>query len=249
MLHGVLAYYPLLLIAVLWEALTAAGIIGTDVLPRLDAVLVAIWRGLTGTTLLVDTGISLFRVLAGLAAGLGIGIALGVLTGLSRRWDAYVSPLLIGSQAFPRSALLPLFIVWFGLGEFEKLVVITSVAFFPVFINTYEGLKRVNVQHIWSARAMGYRPAGILLAVQLPSTLPYIMSGIRIAAPTSVTMMVVAEMVGARSGLGQLVITAGQSYRFPEMFAGVVLLGVVGLLVHALINMSDRLAIPWNTGP
>lgn len=246
LLNRVLYFYPLLILALIWGIGTAFELIGDDVLPRLDAVLVSLWRGLIDGELLWHTGVSLFRVLGGLIIASLLGVACGLLVGLSKRWDAYLMPLLVGSQAFPRSALLPLFIVWLGLGETQKLVVIVSVAFFPIMINTYEGLKRVNESHVWAAHSMGYGRWEVLHLVKIPSVLPYILSGIRIAVPMSVTMMVVAEMVGAFSGLGQLVIIAGQTYQLPKMFAGIVLLGLMGLLLDRIVETLGRVVTPWN---
>ena len=131
LLDGVLYFYPLFILAALWEVGTAFELIGEDVLPRLDYVFATLWRGLGDGELLWHTGVSLFRVVGGLVIACLLGVAFGLWTGLSKRWDAYLMPLLVGSQAFPRSALLPLFIVWLGLGETQKLVVIVSVAFFP----------------------------------------------------------------------------------------------------------------------
>ena len=245
-LDGVLYFYPLIILGALWEICTGFELIGEDVLPRLDFVFGTLLRGLWDGELLWHSGVSLFRVVAGLIIACLLGVAFGLWTGLSKRWDAYLMPLLVGSQAFPRSALLPLFIVWLGLGETQKLVVIVSVAFFPIMINTYEGLKRVNESHVWAARSMGYSDWEILRLVKIPSILPYIHSGVRIAVPMCVTMMVVAEMVGAYSGLGQLVIIAGQTYELAKMFAGIVLLGLMGLLLDSTVEALGRWTTPWN---
>ena len=245
LLNQVFYFYPLLLLALIWEIGTALELIGDDVLPRLDFVLISFWQGLSDGDLLKHTAISLFRVLSGLIISFILGVALGLLTGLSRRWDSYLMPLLVGTQAVPRSALLPLFIVWLGFGETQKLVVIVSVAFFPIMINTYEGLKRVNECHIWAARSMGYNDRNVVFLVKIPSVLPYIFSGIRIAVPMSVTMMVIAEMVGAVSGLGQFVIVAGQTYQLAEMFAGIVLLGLMGMLLDRVADYLGRVTMPW----
>lgn len=243
--NRVIYYYPLFILALGWEALTLSGAIGEDILPRLDQVLVSLWTGTIEGGLLQDSGVSLFRVLAGVAVAIVLGAGLGLITGLSARWDAYLMPLIVGSQAFPRSALLPLFIVWLGLGETQKLVVIVSVAFFPIMMNTYEGLKRVNEAHLWAARSMGYSEREILWLVRIPSILPYLFSGIRISVPMSITMMVVAEMIGAHAGLGQFVILAGQTYQLAEMFAGIILLGVMGVVLDQSLDYLTRIAIPW----
>ncbi len=245
-LDGVHYFYPLIILGALWEICTGFELIGEDVLPRLDFVFGTLLRGLWDGELLWHSGVSLFRVVAGLIIACLLGVAFGLWTGLSKRWAAYLMPLLVGSQAFPRSALLPLFIVWLGLGETQKLVVIVSVAFFPIMINTYEGLKRVNESHVWAARSMGYSDWEILRLVKIPSILPYIHSGVRIAVPMCVTMMVVAEMVGAYSGLGQLVIIAGQTYELAKMFAGIVLLGLMGLLLDSTVEALGRWTTPWN---
>jgi ABC-type nitrate/sulfonate/bicarbonate transport system permease component len=238
-------YYPLLLLALGWQAVSLAGIVGEDLLPRLDLVLASLWTGLKEGGLLEHSGVSLFRVVLGTVTAVVVGGGLGFLTGLSARWDAYLMPLIVGSQAFPRSALLPLFIVWLGLGEIQKLVVIVSVAFFPIMMNTYEGLKRVNETHLWAARSMGYREWEILWLVRIPSVLPYLFSGVRISIPMSITMMVVAEMIGARAGLGQFVILAGQTYLLTDMFAGIILLGIIGVLLDQVVEYFARLATPW----
>lgn len=238
-------YYPLLVLGLGWEAVTLFGIIGEDILPRLDLVLVSLWNGVIDGSLLEHSAVSTFRVVAGVATAIVLGTGFGLVTGLSKRWDAYLMPLIVGSQAFPRSALLPLFIVWLGLGETQKLVVIVSVAFFPIMMNTYEGLKRVNEAHLWAARSMGYSEREILRLVRIPSVLPYLFSGIRISVPMSITMMVVAEMIGARAGLGQFVIVAGQTYQLAEMFAGVFLLGLMGVLMDQLVEYLMRVIVPW----
>jgi len=150
-----------------------------------------------------------------------------------------------GFRSIPAIALVPLAVVWFGIGEMSKIALITWGTFFPVWISTYLGARDVNPTLIRSARSLGVGHAGLLLRVILPGALPMILAGLRQSLAISLVVMVAAELVGATLGLGELIASAQQIFRIDRMFVGLLALGAIGFALDRLFVFVTQRLFPW----
>jgi NitT/TauT family transport system permease protein len=179
----------------------------------------------------------------------GISIVLGVPLGMLLAQDSAVSrsvyPVVVGSQTFPKLALGPLFIVWFGFGITPKLILAFLVAFFPLTIATTVGIHSVRAETRLLARSIGLNPAQRFIKVTLPQALPSVFGGLKVAITLAVVGVVVAEFLGATSGIGYLIINATGTVDTLLLFSALVALTVVGLVLYMGVALAERLAIPW----
>jgi len=174
----------------------------------------------------------------------GIPLALGIYF-----WPPFarsVYPLLVSSQAVPKTAIAPVFVVWFGFGLLPKVLIAFLIAFFPIVINTVIGLASLEAEKIYLARSMAMGPLSTFFKIRLPHALPSIFGGLKIAITLAVVGAVVGEFVGADAGLGHLLLEANGAMDTPLLFAGLVGLTVIGVVFFLLIETAERLAIPWH---
>ncbi|HET7671230.1 MAG TPA: ABC transporter permease, partial [Burkholderiales bacterium] len=148
---------------------------------------------------------SLLRALPGFAIGALVGIVLGLAAGIARNFEEMVSPLVFLTYPVPKIVMLPLFMLWFGIGDISKILIIALACFYPTFINAYYGAKATPRILVWSARNMGASDAQIFRRVVLPGALPLVFAGLRVALALSFIVMFATEMINARSGLGHLI--------------------------------------------
>jgi NitT/TauT family transport system permease protein/putative hydroxymethylpyrimidine transport system permease protein len=195
----------------------------------------------------------LFDSLATTAAEVGVGlliaIALGALTAVGmhmwRPLHEAAYPLLVGSQAIPVVVVAPLFIIAFDYGLWPKVAIVALVCFFPVTVNLMDGLRSVAPEQLKLMRSLGASRLQTLWKVELPSALPSLFSGLKIAATVAVIAAVFGEAAGAESGLGYLVLLDNQQLETPRAYAGVVLLAALAVALFVLASVAERIAVPW----
>ncbi|MFL5868287.1 MAG: ABC transporter permease [Thermoleophilaceae bacterium] len=198
-------------------------------------------------SLLMDNArVTLVEVLLGLAisvvAGVGFAIAMHIWRPL--REAAY--PLLVASQAIPIVVLAPIFVLAFDYGMGPKLAIVALICFFPLTVNVLDGLRSVEPELLKLMRSLGASRLQSLVKVELPATLPFFFSGLRIAATVSVIGAVFGEWAGADEGLGRLVLLGNNQLQTPRVYAGIVILTVMAVALFALATVAERLACPWN---
>ncbi|GAC1323959.1 MAG: ABC transporter permease [Thermoleophilaceae bacterium] len=227
----------------LWQAICAAGAVDKLIVasPSDIASALANDRGL----LLAGAGTTIVEVLAGLAASLVGGAAVAVAMHLSRPLRDAAYPLLIASQAIPIVVVAPLLVIAFDYGIGPKIAIIGLICFFPITVNLLDGLRSVDAEHMKLMRSLGAGRTTTLRKVEIPTALPYLFSGLRIAATVSVIGAVFGEWAGAEGGLGRLVLLATQQLDTPRAYAGVVLLTLMALCLFGLVVIAERIAVPW----
>ena len=232
----------------LWEALPRLGIVSDAYLSPPSAVIASIAQ-------LVDTGqlwkhlaASLQRSLWGLLLASFFGVVLGLLIGSSKRLAAIVDPMLQLFRQTSAFALFPVFILFLGIGELSKVAIIFWASFWPVLLSTVSGVKQVDRLLVNSALSMGASQRFIFFKVVLPASLPSIFTGVRLAGAYSITALVAAEMIGAHSGLGFLTLNSQETFQIPTMYAGILLLAVLGLLLNYLLALLERRLLRWRKG-
>jgi len=232
-------------VLVLWEAVARAGWVPPLFLPPPSAVLREAARmagnGELGRHLVVSLG----RVGLGFALGASVGTALGLLLGRSAALWAVGNPLIAAAYPVPKIALLPLMVLWLGIGELPKVAMIALGVFFPVVINTYAGVRGTDPLMVKAARSLGARPGQVLRKVVLPSALPTVLAGYRLGAGMALLLVVSAEMINASAGLGFLVLNAGDLMLTGKLMVGLGTLSLLGLGTTWGLRALEAWLLPW----
>ncbi len=238
----------IVLFLALWEALPRLGIVSDAYLSPPSAVLASIWQLIDKGQLWKHVAASLQRSLWGLVLASTTGVVLGLLIGSFKRLAAIVDPVLQLFRQTSAFALFPVFILFLGIGELSKVAIIFWASFWPVLLSTVSGVKQVDRLLVNSALSMGASRRFIFFKVVLPASLPSIFTGVRLAGAYSITALVAAEMIGAHSGLGFLTLNSQETFQIPTMYAGILLLAVLGLLLNYLLALLERHLLRWRQG-
>ncbi|WP_420992223.1 ABC transporter permease [Cupriavidus sp. 30B13] len=232
----------------LWELVPRTGLVSEAYLSPPSQILPAIWQLLESGALLKHVGASLQRSLWGLLLAIGLGVTLGLLMGWFSRLEAIVDPILQLFRQTSAFALFPVFILFLGIGELSKVAIIFWASFWPVLLSTISGVKQVDQLLINSARSMGASRLFVFGKVVLPAASPSIFTGIRLAGTYCITALVAAEMIGAHSGLGFLTLNSQEVFQIPTMYAGILLLALLGLALNFILARIERRLTRWRRG-
>lgn len=228
-----------------WEILARSGLVSSLLLPPPSAIAATGWRLLSGGELLGHIWSSLGRVLVGFFLATIVAVPLGVLAGSNAIIFNLVDPIIELFRPIPVLALLPLAILWFGIGEASKIFIITYAAFFPVFINTLAGVKYSDPVLIQVASTLGASRTQIFYRVVLMSALPSLAVGIRLGLGFAFLALVAAELIASTRGLGYLIMDARLTFQTDISMVGIVSLGVLGFLMNAILVRIERWALAW----
>jgi NitT/TauT family transport system permease protein len=230
---------------ILWQAVCMTGWVSELYLPAPTSILKVGWEMLASGEIAVNLQASLQRIGWGFVIGTAAGIGIGLLTGFSRLAAAIGNPLIYSLYPIPKIALLPLIILWLGIGEVSKITIISLGVFFPVVINTYSGVK--NVDPLLIKVAVSYRTSRMNLVrkVVLPAALPVIFAGLKLAAGTSLLLLVAAEMIAAKEGVGAMILHYGDLMLTTKLMVGVLVLSLLGLIFNRVLDWLEYRLIPW----
>jgi ABC-type nitrate/sulfonate/bicarbonate transport system permease component len=195
--------------------------------------------------LYVNAAASLGRALPGFLIGSFLGAVLGLWAGVRKGVDETVSPLVFLSYPVPKIVMLPLFMLWFGIGDLSKVLIIAFACFYPMYINAFYGARATPRILVWSARNMGASRARIFRRVVLPAALPYLFAGMRVALALSFIVMFAAEMINARSGLGHMIREAESGLRFDLMYVSLLAIAILGYAGDRLLRFARERALAW----
>jgi NitT/TauT family transport system permease protein len=244
-LKALFSYLPLALLAVAWEAVVRLGLVSRDLLPPFSQVVSAGWTLLASDDLWLNGAASLYRGGAGLAVAIAVGGPLGILMAWWRPVNAFVGPLVEMLYPMPKSALIPITVLWLGFGDGSKILLIFLGCMLPVTIGAYNGARSCDRVLVWSARSMGASRLRVLWDVVVPSALPELLNGGRTALALSFILLVSAEMIVARSGLGYLIGLLGEGGVYDAMFAVVLAVAFLGFFADRLYQMFVRRMLQW----
>lgn len=228
-----------------WQAGSISGLISPLVLPAPTEAYDAFIDLAQSGNLWRHVSASLGRLIVGFSAGTLLGLIVGTLIGLSSLARAGITPLVSAIFPIPKIALLPLFIIWFGIGEGSKVATILFGSFFPTVIATYGGIDNVDRTLIRMGQSFNLSRMDIIGKIIAPAALPAILSGMRISASISIILLVAAEMIGAEYGIGAYVLLAGNLMATDQLLVGVAMLSVLGLTVNFLISRAERRFLSW----
>lgn len=226
-----------------WQG--AAGLVSADYLPGPVAVLPRLVQLMGDPALWLALGASLWRLAVSFALALAGGIALGLAIGRLPLLRTLVDPLLSLSYPIPKAAILPIVMLWFGAGDISHIFVISTTATLPIIYHTADGSSRVNERLLWAAESMGSSPFTRLWRIVLPATLPEIAAGSRTGIVMGLIVMVTAEMIARTNGIGSLLFTHFDMGQNVDMYALIVLLGLVGLALDNLMDWPFRSLTHW----
>jgi NitT/TauT family transport system permease protein len=229
-----------------WEALVRLFSIPAFILPAPSSIFLALYRGFASALYIDHMWITLAETLMGFVLGSALAFALGIAVALSRRVEYFLYPFIVMFQAMPKVALAPLIIIWFGLGLTSKVISAALVAFFPLMVNTIVGLRSSEEDRINLMRSLAATRGQIFWMLQLPNALPYIFAGLEIAMIFALIGAIVAEFVGAQSGLGMLMQSMNFTMDVAGQFSVLLILSVVGLLLNTIVTEVRRRVLFWD---
>ena len=239
----------LLLLAIFlagWEAYVRWFEVSRFLLPPPSTVMDAWVRSLGSTTIWVHTWVTVQETALGFVFAAVAGVGLGVILGKSPRLEKMLNPFIVATQVVPKVALVPLFVVWFGFGLTPKVVIAAILAFFPILVNTVLGVKSVDPGHREVLITLNASRWQTLTQLELPSALPYVLTGMEMGVVLSIIGAVVGEYLGGNVGLGNLAVKEMNSFNTTALFAIIVHLSILGFIFYAVIVGCRRFAIPWH---
>ncbi|MFD2611323.1 ABC transporter permease [Paenibacillus gansuensis] len=232
----------------LWELAPKAGWTESTFLPPFSAIVETWWRMLLSGDLQDHAAASLTRSFGGFALAIAVSIPIGLAIGWWKGVSDLLNPLLELFRNTAALAILPVFILLLGLGETSKIAIVFYACAFPLLLNTISGVRNVDPLLIKSARSMGLSPVALFRKVILPASIPTIFVGVRQSAAASILVLVAAEMVGAKEGLGYLIQYAQFSFQIKEMYAGILTISLIGLALNYTLVFAERKLTAWKQG-
>ena len=231
------------IVLAIWQAAVAVTGISELLLPSPTQVASALWQD---HDLFFTNGlVTVKEILLGFALGAAVGLTLGVALFYSRLLERAIYPWLVASQMVPVAAIAPILVVWFGFTILPKVLVVGLICFFPLVVNTVDGLRSVDPDMVNLMRTMGASKPRIIWIVNIPAALPFVFSGLRIAIALSVVGAVFGEWVGSSEGLGYLMLAFNNQLSTVKLFAAVFVLSVVGVALFFVVGILELVLIPW----
>jgi len=228
-----------------WQLLSALKLVNPALFPSPVAVWLAAVDLVESGVFLEDLSVSLGRAAVGFAVGASLGIVVGLLTARTRLFHAMLNPLFTILRPIPAIALVPVAIVWFGIGDGSKYFVISYTVFLAVWLNTHHGMEHVATLYIRAARSLGASRLREFVMVVIPASAPHIFAGLRFGAALAFLSLVAAELTGASSGIGYRLQEARQFIQMDRMFVGLIELGLLGALVDTVFVFLSRRLVHW----
>ncbi len=231
---------------VAWELAARTGALSTRVLPEPLAVVRAAWSLIESGDMWANVKVSTWRALVGFAIGGGVGLVLGLATGLSKAAEVALDSTIQMIRNIPALAMIPLVILWFGIDEKAKLFLVSLGVFFPIYINTYHGIRSVDANLIEMAKSYGVKGFALYRDVILPGALPSILVGVRFALGLMWVMLIVAETISAQSGIGYMTMNAREFLQTDVVVVGILLYAILGKLADVLAKWLERATLRWH---
>lgn len=237
--------FPFICLIGFWMLLRVSGLINPSLLPSPLEVAQTFWVRLTQDSLLMDIVMSVQRVLIGLLLGMVLAVPVGFLIGWYRPVRRFVDPLINFFRALPPIALIPLVIVYLGIGEMAKVVILFYASFFAAVIVMYEGMMQISPVYIRVARTLGATDLEIFLKVMMPMSVPHMLTALRVALGVAWATLVAAELVAAQQGLGAMIQNASAFFDLRSIYLGIICIGVLALLMDVALRQLSKRLVSW----
>lgn len=239
-------YLPIAIFVLVWQLAVELDLVDRAFLPSFGTTLRALWEMTVNGEIAVNLLVSIYRALGGLAIGSAVGVAIGLAMATSRRADEFFGPLVATTYSLPKTALVPLFLLWFGIGDVTNILAVVLACLLPVIVSTYHGVKSVPAVIVWSARAMGTPHRLILWRILLPSASLSIFTGVRIALGFCFVVTISAEMIAAKTGIGKLIFLYGENGAYAYMFGGLLALVIVAYAADRALLAAMNYFLRWH---
>lgn len=236
----------IIIIVLIWIYVTNSGSVSTLLLPTITQVKDNFVDQLISGQLIGDICVSLKTVAEGFLMGAALGLILGIAMGTWSRVNKFFGFLFDAIRQIPGVAWFPLIILWFGIGDLSKVILVARGAFFPILVNTIEGIRSTDVKYMDLVKLYKVKFHDVILKIHAPSAIPFICSGLRLGASSAWIALVAAEMLGASSGLGYRIQNAQQMMRSDVMIVDILVIGILGWLIDLILRKATSLLIKWN---
>jgi len=237
---------PLVLFIALWYGACSSGLVNSEFLPTPTKVAAALADLVSGGEIARNLFVTLFRAAVGLGLGSICGIWIGLMMARSERFKAYVTPIVGGTYSLPKSALIPLFALWFGIGNVTAIAAVFLACLLPMIVNTYHGVVTTPKVLVWSAQALGTTDRELPSQVLLRSAMPDIFTGLRIALGFSVVLAISTEMIASTSGIGKLIFLYGENGTYDYMFAAIACIVAVAFVADRVTLLGMHRLLRWH---
>jgi NitT/TauT family transport system permease protein len=234
-----------IILMAMWEAAVRLKLLPPVIIPAPSTILGTLATTMSDGEMFAHFRLTMARLLGGLLLGGSIGLVVGLLMGWSQRLRGFFDPFVAVIHPLPKLALLPLLMVFFGLGEFPRVLVIAATSFFPMVLNAMAGVRQISPVHFDVARNHGATRWQVLRRVVIPGSLPMVLTGVRLAANLALITAVAVEMIAARTGLGAQLWLSWQVMRVDLLFATLFVIGAIGVLLNQGMRRIARRAAPW----
>lgn len=228
-----------------WDWFVVTREISPSIFPRPGAVWDAFWQNMLDGTFIGDLRVTMAEIMAGFTIGSLVGVTLALLTAEFRFARAILYPYVIAFQSMPKTALAPMFLIWFGFGIESKIAQVVLASFFPVFVNMMAGLSRIDPDQLDMMKAFCGTRWRVFATVKLPSALPSLFAGLELAIVFSLLSAVVAEYLGSTAGLGHRILQLNTNLEMAAEFAALILLSLVGFTLHSIVRLFSSIVIFW----
>jgi NitT/TauT family transport system permease protein len=243
--RAVLIALPWLLVIGLWYAIAFSGLINPALVPTPDRVARRFWELLTTARLPLDILMSTQRVVIGVALGIVAAVPVGFLLGWYRNVLTFIDPLMNFFRALPPIALIPLVIVYFGIGELAKIVVLFYASFFAGVIVMYEGIAQISPIYVRVSRTLGATDLEIFRKVIVPLTVPHLLTALRVALGVAWATLVASELIAAQQGLGALIQNASSFFQLDIIYVGIICIGLIALAMDLILRAVAKRLVAW----
>jgi len=243
--RAVMIAVPWTLIVLGWYGIAYSGLINPSLVPTPHAVAARFWELLTEGRLLSDMWMSTQRVFLGVASGIVVAVPVGFVLGWYREIRRYIDPLINFFRALPPIALIPLVIVYFGIGESAKIVILFYASFFAGVIVMYEGVAQISPIFIRVAKTLGASDGEVFRKVVLPLAVPHILTAVRVALGVAWATLVASELIAAQQGLGALIQNASSFFQLDIIYVGIICIGLIALVMDLILRAASRRLVAW----
>jgi NitT/TauT family transport system permease protein len=242
---AVLGFVGIIIVLAAWSAVSFAGIIKPVFLPTPWVVVQAGYRLFADFGLLSDLGVTLFRVVAGYLLAIAISVPFGIALAINNKFEAFFKSLISFFRYIPPSAFVPLLILWFGIGDLQKVLLIFLGVTTYITLMTYDVVSNTQKEYVEAGYTLGANSKDILLKIIVPYSSPGIWDTIRVNISSAWLFVIFAEIVSATAGLGYIIITSQRFLRTPNIFAVIIIIGLIGVVVDFAFNLGYKILFPW----
>jgi NitT/TauT family transport system permease protein len=243
--YPLLGTFSMLVFLAFWEAAVAFGWVNPLFTSAPSRILSTGYEMFADGSIYPHLQVSAYEFVVGYGAAVILGVPLGILMGWYGRINAVLDPFVSALYATPRIALLPLIMIWFGIGLMSKIAIVFLGAIFPILVNTITGMRTINADFVKVARSFGASDRQMFLTVALPSSIPLLLTGLRLGLGHALVGIVVGEMYGATHGLGYLIATSGARFQTDKVMVGIILIAAAGVAMTELLRLIERRYEGW----